>query len=72
MFNHMDQVAYNEQRRRDMLHGPHREPSRLGYAWSLFIARSAVRRAARWVRQAFERQGELCLKLAPACEMPFS
>jgi hypothetical protein len=65
-------VRYGLERQRELLNTPHRELPVLSPSRPSFAVRKALSKVGEWARQAFEREGELCLKLAPACEMRFS
>lgn len=62
-------LDYGLMRQHELLNQSRRELPRLGTSWQLSRLREAVDRTAEQLGAWYERQGELCLNLDPACEL---
>jgi hypothetical protein len=69
MDSYTQTLRYALERQKDLLPGPDHEQIRLGYGWPLFEIQKAVRRAVDWFVRTSPRENDLCLDLAPACEL---
>jgi hypothetical protein len=62
-------VEYSWMRQRTMLNKPQRELPRLDVGRRLLWLRDSVNRAVEQFWNWYERQGNLCARLDPACEL---
>ena len=67
----IEQLEYGVERYREMLQESERLRPWTGEGWRASKAIVAVRRAFEWLLQWYDREGELCLNLEPACEMRY-
>ena len=67
MLPYKDDTDYGWEWYREWLQGIHRVRRRRG--WRAAKARDLLHQAAEWLRQWYDREGERCIELGPACEL---
>ena len=66
------ELDYGIARYRDRLRDAERRRTGVYQDWRRFNVWEAVRQAFERIGRWYAREGELCLNLDPACEMPFA
>jgi hypothetical protein len=66
-----EQLEYRVARYKEILREAERRRPGIDRGWHLYQVWEAVRQAAERLWQSYNREGERCLELQPACEMRF-